>query len=512
MPQAAVSSPRSQPIVVMGGGIGGLASALTLSNSGREVLVLERDAPPPELAPTAAFDRWKRPGVPQFHHTHIFLARLQSILSARHPQLMSELLDVGLERSSLEHALSPPQLERYAPQAGDEKLVHIWGRRATFEYVLRRHVGRLPNVQFMHGRTVESIAAERVGDDLRVTGVQLRAETGTEFVQAEFVVDALGVRSQSVETLNALGAGIRTERVPSRCGYYCRHFQQRDPSTEPPRRGYGATLDYLVYGLFFAEHGSFSIAFTCPEDDPELLQAIKRAPGFDEACRQIPALQRWTSRAEPTSRVLGGADLANRWYQYARGTARTVLGFFPVGDSYIQTNPIYGRGCSSGFVQAHALATAIEAERDPRARARAYHRDVWVLMRPHFGFCTVADAGFLARAKAARTGEMTRSERLASSAFERVFLPAIEDSPFVMREWLRLQQMAEGSSPWVVLLMLLRMAMLWLMRMLTRNRWQLPRLGPSRDDMVRACGTPNGAPSIPPGLERSDNQFKAAPG
>jgi CRP-like cAMP-binding protein len=146
-----------------------------------------------------------------------------------------------------------------------------------------------------------------------------------------------------------------TDTKPSACAYYCRHYLQRDPSTEPPRRGTGANIDYLIYGIFFAEHGSFSIAFACPEMEEELADAVRRPEGFDQICSQIPALAKWTSRAEPTSRVLGGASLANRWHQYPEARKNVVLGLFPVGDSHIQTNPLYGRGCSMALVQVAAL-------------------------------------------------------------------------------------------------------------------------------------------------------------
>lgn len=481
--------PSSTHAIIIGAGMGGLASALALAkaDSSRQLLVLERDPEPPLLEPTRAFEDWKRPGVPQLRHTHIFLGRFQSILREHHPELRQELLETGAALSSIEQSVPEPLLPRFVPEPGDEDLFNMWCRRATLEYVLRRRVGRLPNVRFLHGTTVEGLITETRNGELSATGVEIRTAQGLRQITAELVIDASGARSPYVAQLSARGARIRTERTPSECGYYCRHFRQIDPSTEPPRRGNGSTLDYLVYGIFFAEHGNFSIAFACPEIEPELLAALKRPEGFDEVCSQIPAVARWTGRAQPVSRVFGGAELANRWHHFPQRAGSQVLGFFPVGDSHIQTNPIYGRGCSSAFVQAHALADALASSSEPRARSDRYHSEVHELMRTHFQFCLAADAGFLARAKHVRGARMSPVQQVAARAFQSGFLPAVEESPFVAREWWKLQQMGKASGPSVFFLVILQMALLWLKRLLSGRRYQLPHLGPTRDEMLAAC-------------------------
>jgi 2-polyprenyl-6-methoxyphenol hydroxylase-like FAD-dependent oxidoreductase len=481
--------PPSRQTLIIGSGMGGLAAALALAKTdrSRQLLVLERDAEPAQLEPTRAFEDWKRPGVPQLRHTHIFLGRFQSILRAHHPELLEELLQTGATLSSFDQSVPASLLAKFVSEPADQDLLNIWCRRATLEYVLRRRVERLPNVRFLHGTTVEGLLTEHRDGELCVTGVEARTPHGSRQLQADLVIDSSGARSQYVEQLRARGAEIRTERTPSECGYYCRHFRQLDPSTELPRRGNGSTLDYLVYGIFYAEDGHFSIAYACPEIEPELLSLLKRPDGFDEVCNQIPAIARWTSRARPVSRVFGGAELANRWHHFSQRGGSQVLGFFPVGDSHIQTNPIYGRGCSSAFVQAHALADALASSRDPREQSRRYHGDVHTLMRTHFQFCVAADAGFLARAKHVRGERMSPVQQLASHAFQSGFLPAVEESPFVAREWWKLQQMGKASGAGVFVLVLLQMVLLWLKRVLSGRRWQLPNLGPTRDEMLAAC-------------------------
>lgn len=52
-------------VAVAGAGVVGLACALFLTRRGHEVLLLDRDAAPPNGSPEDEFERWVRPGVPQ---------------------------------------------------------------------------------------------------------------------------------------------------------------------------------------------------------------------------------------------------------------------------------------------------------------------------------------------------------------------------------------------------------------------------------------------------------------
>ena len=74
-------------IIVLGGGICGLAAGLMLARDGHDVTLLERDASPAPDSPRAAWG-WERGGVPHFQQPH----GLQPL--ARHV-LDDELPDVG---------------------------------------------------------------------------------------------------------------------------------------------------------------------------------------------------------------------------------------------------------------------------------------------------------------------------------------------------------------------------------------------------------------------------------
>src|SRR5262245_37924035 len=66
--------PMSERIAVIGAGIAGLGATMALAREGREVILIERDAPPPAHVETA-FETWDRKGATQLRHSHVFLGK-----------------------------------------------------------------------------------------------------------------------------------------------------------------------------------------------------------------------------------------------------------------------------------------------------------------------------------------------------------------------------------------------------------------------------------------------------
>jgi 2-polyprenyl-6-methoxyphenol hydroxylase-like FAD-dependent oxidoreductase len=272
---------QDERVVVIGSGIGWLATALALEGSGAHVTLVERDPEPPAISPDQAYEHWPRAGVPQFRHAHIFLARMQTTLRDKHPKLHAELLNAGIQLSEVEQILPAAHVPSYAPQADDRDLLHLWGRRATIELVIRRHVERLPHVRFVHGTRVEGLVTEGSGNARVVRGVRTLKDGVHETLEADLVVDASGKHTKSPEWLAQAGVKVEQTATPSSFVYVCRHYRLKDPSREPPRRGTGANLDYLWYGTFYAEHGHFAIAFACPTEEQELARALRTVEGFE---------------------------------------------------------------------------------------------------------------------------------------------------------------------------------------------------------------------------------------
>jgi 2-polyprenyl-6-methoxyphenol hydroxylase-like FAD-dependent oxidoreductase len=475
----------AERVAIIGAGIGGLAFALALKDRDDEVVIIERDPEPPDIEPTEAFEKWQRPGVPQFRHAHIVLARAQTLLRDRYPELHADLLRAGLELSRLEEVLPASHRDRYERQPGDRDLLHFWGRRPTFEYVLRRHVGRLPNVRFLHSAKVTGLSLEATEREVRVRGVKVSKEGAEELVAADIVVDAAGKRTKSPEWLEPHGVAIERDSRPSGFVYACRHYQLKDRKDSRPRLDGGGNLDFLGYATFYAERGSFALTFGCPVDEKELAAAMHRPEGFDALCAQLPVLKEWTSMSEVKSKVLGAGLFENRWTRYGTRGGRALLGFFPVGDSHLETNPMYGRGCSAALMQAHVLAEVLREVSDPEERLRRYYATTRTMLQPYFELSVATDRMYHMRARLSRGEPVTFGERLLNWAYEAAWMPAVQSSELVAREMVKSAQMRELSSLSTRLAVVYQLILALILTMLGRKRAAPAVAGPPRVELLK---------------------------
>jgi 2-polyprenyl-6-methoxyphenol hydroxylase-like FAD-dependent oxidoreductase len=462
-------------ILIIGAGFAGLATALALKGSRSEVTIIERDSEPPECDPGEAFDRWSRPGVPQFRHAHMFLARLQTLLRDKHPELLAELRDAGLELSSLDEILPESHRTTYRPMPDDGDLVHLCGRRPTFEYVLRRHVGRLPHVRFLHSSRVEGLLADSAEKQVTIRGLVLNQAGKRRVVEADLVVDASGKRTRAPEWLKALGVRVAVEKHASNRIYSCRHYRLISQEGAPQRSGSGQNLDSFGYATFYAEHGHFAITLSCPVQEREFAEAMRRPEGFDAVCDRIAVLARWKNRSEVTSKVLGAGGFENRWTRYGVRGGRTLLAYFAVGDSQIETNPIYGRGCASAFVQAELFAEVLAASSDASTRARKYYARTRALMKPHFDFCVAADRMLDSQGRLSRGEAISLTDRVIKYAFEEAWIPAMKRNQLVAREMIKALEMRELSSVWLRIAVLLHLALAWVITRFARGKRRAAR-------------------------------------
>src|SRR5512144_792773 len=160
---------RRETAVVLGGSVAGLAAARLLARHFSRVVVLERDSRPDVAIAEAAFAVWDRPSVPQFRHSHAFLARLRLILLAHMPEVLDRLRGAGVREIELAETV-PPGMP-WAPRPDDEDVVLLACRRATFEWAMRESVRALPNVDLREGVMVGGLVGTQTdGRRPHVTG------------------------------------------------------------------------------------------------------------------------------------------------------------------------------------------------------------------------------------------------------------------------------------------------------------------------------------------------------
>ncbi|MGI5380655.1 NAD(P)-binding protein [Streptomyces sp. CA-251387] len=87
---------RSMKVGMLGGGIGGLTAALCFARRGHHVLLIDADQSAAKETDLLA-DQWQRPGIPQFHQPHTFLAASRRELRDHTPDVLQMLMEAGAE-------------------------------------------------------------------------------------------------------------------------------------------------------------------------------------------------------------------------------------------------------------------------------------------------------------------------------------------------------------------------------------------------------------------------------
>ncbi|MFN3514635.1 MAG: FAD-binding protein [Phenylobacterium sp.] len=490
-------------VLVIGAGIGGLFTALALAPTGRDIVVLERDPPPPGKDPELAFSDWNRRGVGHLRHSHAFLARLRTVLRREHPALLAELTRAGCRELGFERMLTDLHKARYAPRPEDRDFVVLTSRRTTLELTIRRYVETYPNVRIASETFVRKLLIQHDPEGLRVAGVSVADAAGGRDVIGDVVIDAGGRTASGVEQLVEAGAAIAEVAEPSGILYFTRHYRLRDGLTEPARNTRAPStgdLGYLKFGVFPADNGWFSITLATPELEMELRKAAVDPERFDAVCRTIPGLVPWLEAAEPASKVFGMGDLALRWRSFVRDETPAVLGYFAVGDNLIRTNPLYGRGCSFAAVEAYLLRDALVASDDPGERLLAYEAAVERELRPFYLAMRDQDRSAIRRARMALTpgARPSLKGRLMKSFLEDGVNIAVRSDPDLLREALRGFHMLEHPTAWLKRPDNLAKVLYYWARGRRRNAAAYPpKPGPERTALMRAVGLSPEADLLP---------------
>lgn len=176
-------------LLVIGGGIAGLATALLAARRGHTAEVFERDTRAPGTALDRDFFGWHRPGVPQAAQPHVLLGAARRLLRTELPDVHAGMLRLGArERHELDwFDVRPPA------RPGDEDLVMIQARRIVLESALAAAVRAEPGVVVRYGEPVTGLAradGSGAGPCVRVTGVT----TAGGAYAGDLVVDASGRR------------------------------------------------------------------------------------------------------------------------------------------------------------------------------------------------------------------------------------------------------------------------------------------------------------------------------
>ncbi|MPY58095.1 FAD-dependent oxidoreductase [Streptomyces spongiae] len=347
-------------VVVVGGSVAGLATALALAERGFAVRVLERSAPPPEGPAGKAAELWHRPTVAQGDHSHVLTSLGVRVLRRSAPSLLETVLEEGARLLDLTR-VAPAGAEHRA--ATDGELVALAVRRPVLDLLLHRAVAALPRVTVDHGVAVRGLLLDPSGS--RARGVL--TDTGAQ-VPARFVVDATGRGAATRSWLRNAGLPVGDDLTgPTHLRCFTRFYRLTAPDGPPPgplNRGNaaGGIWDHYAAVVHPADNAVFAITLGALTSDPATT-VLREPAAFTAAARLSPYVTQWTDEraATPLTGVRAITMPPNILRSVIRPGRRQVAGLFPVGDAACVTDPLYGRGMSLALEHAFRLAEALDS-------------------------------------------------------------------------------------------------------------------------------------------------------
>lgn len=432
-------------VLVVGGGVGGLATALLAARHGHTAELFERDTRAPGTALDRDFFGWRRPTVPQANQPHALLGAARNVLREELPDVHAEMLRLGArERHELDWFE-----ERPPARPGDEDLVMLQARRIVLESALATALRAEPGVVSRYGEPVTGLIAAGDGavgggsarggraSGVRVTGVATKEGT----YEGDLVVDAGGRRGGAERWLAAIGCRPGTvERHRTGLAYFCRWYRLPEGREEGPRRPWAVTGgSFAGCAVFPADNRVFAVTLFVHTADATR-SALRDPAVFEAAARSFPPGAAWLGLgAEPLSDVLATAGLDNRWSALVDERGPVVTGFVPVGDAVTHTNPTLGQGTSLTLWAAHRVARTAHQDPGSERFAAEYHGWAVRTLKPWFDFQVVAD-GAIGERFATRAGRTGTAREVAA-----LFDCALED-PEVMRARARVRHLADPPA------------------------------------------------------------------
>ena len=330
-------------ILVLGGGVGGLATGLLLARDGHDVEVWERDAAQVPSSLEDAWTTWDRPGVKQFRQPHSLQARVRGTLEREFPDVCDEFVTEGAARLDPMDRL-PTSITDRGRRPGDERLVALTGRRTTIETLFARIAEKQPSLRIRRGHAAVGLTTRTDDGVPHVTGVQ--AAIGEQ--EFDLVVDAMGRSSPLPSWLRKVGAApVLEESEDSGFAYYTRFFRSQNDAVPEVRTNLLTPVGSFSILTLPGDRNTWSITLYAAAGDAPL-KAFRHLDRWENVVRACPLHAHWLE-GEPISDMTIMAGVLDRRRRLTNEGRPVATGIVLVADSWACTNPSLARGLAFGL-------------------------------------------------------------------------------------------------------------------------------------------------------------------
>ena len=328
-------------VVIIGGGIGGMAAAAALSKFCKQITLFEKDSPPCATQ--------VRRYAPQGAHIHILLQAGLNMLDTLLPGFKQQLIEGG---SAKINAGIGQQIFEYGAWRPSRHLdiTYLGQSRLHLESLLYKRIVELGNVNFTN-QAVDQLYVSAQGE---IEGYNVRDSDTVE--HADIIIDASGASGRFVNSLNKQEImDVAINKFPINIFYSTIHFKKpakylatKENVLIVPEAG----VSNLGGSLIDIENDTWCISLH-GRDGEEIPNTIEQ---WYEAIKNLPDDRIWERLrgATPITEIKYFKKADAIWRRFDQ-CASLPSGYFPIGDTINSLNPIFGQGMTAAIGHAMAL-------------------------------------------------------------------------------------------------------------------------------------------------------------